>query len=197
MQRLAWAVISEDSTLGPNEILMYVRVAIDRRPFMYCALAYVDGDAPLAMGREVVGFPKKLAVIETSTAPSGPVIFTVERPARKRLLTVTFSADRAATPDEFDLLGPTALRLISSSVEASRPSICELLEMKAYMHLRERPGGVADAWAGRVDVSMDSRSGTDPFYLLAPTRMLTAFRLRYDVALHSAVLPRDYLTEQG
>ena len=97
VQCLAWAVTYAESTLGPyNEILMYVRVSIDGRPFMYCPLVYVDGDAPLAMGREVLGFPKKIARIETAAEPSGPAIFTVERPARKRLLTVTFTADRAS-----------------------------------------------------------------------------------------------------
>ncbi len=194
VQCLAWAVTYQDSTLGPyNEILMYVRVVIDGRPFMHCVLAYVDGDAPLVMGREVIGFPKKLACIDASTAPSAPALFTVERPARKRLLTVTFNADRAASPDEFDLLGPTAVRLIPSSTGAPRPSICELLEMQADLHLRERPGGVADAWAGRADVCMDSRSVVDPFHLLAPTRMVSAFRFCYDVTLRPALLLRDYL----
>ena len=194
VQCLAWAVTYEDSTLGPyKEILMYVRCLIDARPFMHCVLAYVDGDAPMAMGREVIGFPKKLASFETATTPSGPAIFTVERPLRKRLLTVTFTADCAATPAQFELLGPTALRLIPSSVGALRPSICELLEMKADIHLKERPGGVPDAWAGRADLTMDSRSDADPFHLLAPTHMLSAFRFRYDVALHPAVLLRDYL----
>lgn len=120
---------------------MYVRVSIEGRPFMYSPLTYVDGDAPLAMGREVLGFPKKFAKLEKSVAPSGPVIFTVERPARKRLVTVTFTPDRAASPEEFDLLGPVALRLIPSSVGAPEPSICELLEMKADLHFRVRPGG--------------------------------------------------------
>ena len=77
---------------------MYVRVSIDGRPFIYCPLVYVDGDAPLAMGREVLGFPKKIAQIEATAAPSGPAIFTVERPARKRLLTVTFTADKQRLP---------------------------------------------------------------------------------------------------
>lgn len=42
---------------------------------------------------------------------------------------------------------------------------------------------------------MDSRSEADPFYLLAPTRMLTAFKFRYDVELHPAVLLKDYLAK--
>ena len=194
VQCVAWAVTYEESTLGPyDEILMYVRVAIDGRPYMYCPLVYVNGDAPLAMGREVLGFPKKIAHIEHALARSGPAIFTVERPARKRLLTVTFTADRAASPEEFDLLGPVALRLIPSSVGAPRPSISELLEMKADIHFKLRPGGLVDAWAGRGNVTMDTQSEIDPFHLLAPTRMLTAFQFRYDVVLHPAVLLRDYL----
>lgn len=196
VQCVAWAVTYAESTLGPyNEVLMYVRVSIEGRPFMFCPLTYVTGDAPLAMGREVLGFPKKIARIEVETAPSGPVLFTLERPDRKRLLTVTFTADRAASPAEFDLLGPVALRLIPSSVGAPEPSICELLEMKADLHFKLRPGGSADAWAGRGEVTMDSRSEIDPFYRMAPTRILTAFKFRYDVELHPAVLLKDYLAK--
>ena len=198
VQCVAWAVTYDESTLGPyNEVLMYVRVAIAGRAFMYCPLVYVNSDAPLAMGREVLGFPKKLAQIELDMATSGPTLFTVERPARKRLLTVTFTQDMAAAPQDFDLLEPVALRHIPSSTGAVRPSICELLEMKADIQIRERPGGAPDAWAGRCDVVMDSPSQTDPFYLLAPKdqRLISAFQVRYDVALHPAVLLKDYLRD--
>jgi acetoacetate decarboxylase len=198
VQCLAWGVTYAESALGPyNEILMYVRVAIGGRPFMYCALAYVDGDAPLAMGREVLGFPKKLAKIELERLPSGPVIFTVERPARKRLLTMSFTADRAADPKEFDLLGPAALRLIPSSTGSETPSVCELLEMQADLHMKQRPGGAADAWAGRCDVAMDSPAQTDPFHLLAPasSEIISAFQFRFDVELRPALLLKDYLRD--
>ena len=198
VQCVAWAVAYAESTLGPyDEVLMYVRTSIAGRSFMYCPLVYVNGDAPLAMGREVLGFPKKLAQIELVTAPSGPTIFTVERPLRKRLLTITFQPDRAASPQEFDLLEPVALRMIPSSTGVAQPSICELLQMKADIHLKQRPGGAPDAWAGRCDVVMDSPSQTDPFYLLSPTsdRMLSAFQFRYDVELRPAVLLKDYLRE--
>jgi acetoacetate decarboxylase len=180
VQCIAIAVIYGDTTLGPyNELMFGVRVQIGGKPYRYVALIYIDGDAPYSVGREVLGAPKKLAVINRVSVPSAPILFTCERPAQNRIATVTFMPDRAATVDDFTPMDSATLRFIPSSSGSPRPSICELLAPKATPILHMRQNGVPDAWVGRGELVV-TPSATDPVGLFQPIRMLEAFQFRYD-----------------
>jgi acetoacetate decarboxylase len=54
-----------DSTIGPyREAVVLVGVMRNGNPALYCPLIYVTSDTALCAGREIWGFPKKLAVID-------------------------------------------------------------------------------------------------------------------------------------
>ena len=99
-------------------------------------------------------------------------MFTVERPAGKRLLTVTMNPERLAEPEEVGFLPALTLRRIPNSrLGASQPSICELI--RTDYPSRNRP--------------LDALPHPSP----APTRM--APRIRLDRTLFTATqYPADY-----
>jgi acetoacetate decarboxylase len=54
-----------DTTIGPyREVVVLAGADRQGAPGMFCPLIYVDADAALCAGREIWGFPKKLAHIE-------------------------------------------------------------------------------------------------------------------------------------
>ena len=125
---LAWVVHYPFSTLGVyNEAIMLVRVSFEGEPYTFCPFIYVDNDAALACGRELWGFPKKLARMGYARPAAGEpfgeqMMFTVERPAGKRLLTVTMNPERLAAPEEVSFLPALTLRRIPNSRLGAQPA---------------------------------------------------------------------------
>ena len=160
------------STLGVyNEAIMLVRVSSEGEPYTFCPFIYVDNDAALACGRELWGFPKKFASMGyTRPAAGAPfceqMVFTVERPAGKRLLTVTMNPDRPAAAAEVSFLPALTLRRIPNSrLGASQPSICELIRTDYSAAPAISADGTPELWTGRCSVTMDPVLGDDGFRL--------------------------------
>ena len=56
------------STLGPyNEVILVINCLYNGQPTGYIPHIVVDNEVPLAAGREIWGYPKKLAKIEIET----------------------------------------------------------------------------------------------------------------------------------
>jgi acetoacetate decarboxylase len=201
---LAWVVHYPFSTLGVyNEAIMLVRVSLEGEAYTFCPFIYVDNDAALACGRELWGFPKKFAHMgyarPAAGAPFGEqMMFTVERPAGKRLLTVTMNPERPATAEEVSFLPALTLRRIPNSrLGARQPSVCELIRTDYSAVPVAGADGTPELWAGRCSVTMDSASEFDPLYRMAPTRMLGALYAVADITLPLGTPVRDYLAEAG
>ena len=76
----------------------------------------------MAAGRELWGWPKKLADCRFEAGGSGPgdrdgILFTTERPAGKRLLTVTMTPERPATMEDVGATPHLTLRYIPGAGE--------------------------------------------------------------------------------
>jgi acetoacetate decarboxylase len=199
---LAWVVHYPFSTLGVyNEAIMLVRVSFEGEPYTFCPFIYVDNDAALACGRELWGFPKKFASMGyTRPAADAPfceqTVFTVERPAGRRLLTVAMNPERLAAPEEVSFLPALTLRRIPNSrLGASRPSICELIRTDYSAAPAISAAGTPELWTGRCSVTMDSASEFDPLVAMAPVRTLGALYAVADITLPLGTPVRDYLAE--
>jgi acetoacetate decarboxylase len=199
---LAWVVHYPFSTLGVyHEAIMLIRVSFEGEPYTFCPFIYVDNDAALACGRELWGFPKKFAKMAYHRpAPDLPfceqMMFTVERPAGKRLLTVTMNPERPAAAGEVSFLPALTLRRIPNSrLGASQPSICELIRTDYSAVPVAGADGTPELWAGRSSVTMDSASVFDPLQAMAPVRMLGAVYAVADITLPLGTPVRDYLAE--
>jgi acetoacetate decarboxylase len=199
---LAWVVHYPFSTLGVyNEAIMLIRVSFEGEPYTFCPFIYVDNDAALACGRELWGFPKKFASMGYARPEAGSpfgeqLMFTVERPAGKRLLTVTMNPERPAVPGEVSFLPALTLRRVPNSrLGAGLPSICELIRTDYSAAPVISAAGTPELWAGRCSVTMDSASEFDPLYTMAPVRTLGALYAVADITLPLGTPVRDYLAE--
>src|SRR5918993_2287920 len=85
-----------ESTLGPySEVVLFLNAVYKQRSVKYGAYLYVTTDVAMAAGREMGGFPKKIAAIEMSGGPDFRA--TLERPAG--LLLASGSLKVAERPD--------------------------------------------------------------------------------------------------
>jgi acetoacetate decarboxylase len=196
----AWVSNYPFTTFGTyNEAVLLVRVRFGGEAYSYCPFIYVDAEAPMAAGREIWGWPKKFAELGfDSGAGMGyreQFMYTVERPAGKRILTVNMSPERLASPDELGGLPMLTLRKIPNSQGGGLPSICELVRTDVEMIVHRAADGSPDLWAGRASVTMDSRSEMDPLQDFAPLRMLGGFYGTFDWTLPQGRQVKDYVAE--
>lgn len=77
-----------------NELLTGIPVTYDDRPLTFSPYLLLDGDAPLAAGREVWGIPKKLGTVRLET--SATVITAVAERGGVRLLDATVEPHQPA-----------------------------------------------------------------------------------------------------
>ena len=108
-----------ESSLGPySEVVLFLNAVYKGKNVKYGAYLYVTTDVAMAAGREMGGFPKKIAAIEISGGPDFRA--TLERPAG--LLLASGSMKVAERPDgpyspTFDYL---TLRVIPSPTKDAR-----------------------------------------------------------------------------
>ena len=191
-----------DSTFGAyDEIKFEVAVELGGKVFRYCPYIMVgalDGtlapDAAMAMGREVLGVPKKIGRIRVRRE-ADQVAVSLERPIGTAIVTVSVSPREAVSPAEAGLATDTPvvhLRLIPS-VEEGPPSVAELVRWDTVKrvdpeHVRRGPGSVR----------YGSSSTEDPWHRLPAHRVLQAVTFRGDldipptgqVVLEYTTLPR-------
>jgi acetoacetate decarboxylase len=68
---LMFAKYRDGGTLAPyNEVLVGIPCLYDGQPYSYCSHIYVDTDEAAAAGRELLGFPKKLATFDLNSSGS-------------------------------------------------------------------------------------------------------------------------------
>ena len=173
------------STLGPYmESILVLGCQWQGSPRSYIAHIVLDTDAPFAAGREIWGFPKKLARI-TLEKEGDLIMGTMERPTGNRICTGVI---RPETPVE---VGGAAgapslsLRIIPSPEEGAEPSLMELVEVPSKSTTRE-------AWQGPGYAEFNSASTIDPWHRIAVRQMLGAAYRRYDMVLDYGKVIKRY-----
>jgi len=183
------------TTFGPYlEAYIHVRVKLDGTTYWYQPVIFTDREPAMAAGREIWGYAKKLAVMEWREEAE-QIIFTIERPRGKRLLTFTVTRDRLASPEETDPLPIISLRYLPPSQAGRKPAAAELVRMdvEGALHTTPHLGNVL--WAGRASVSFDSPSNVDPWHLFKPVRMLAGLVQTANFSLPFGKVVKDYLQE--
>jgi acetoacetate decarboxylase len=187
----AWVCDYPRSSFGPYlEAFLFVRVLLDGQPHWYQPLIFTDAEPALAAGREIWGFAKKLATLRWQWSAE-QLLFTVERPAGKRVMTFALATDRVADADEVaaDALPILSFRHVPPSARGRPPAASELV-------LIDPPGELHELWAGRASVTMESPSAVDPWHLLAPAGAVRGGYLRtVDFTLDLGTVARDYVAE--
>ena len=190
-----WVCDYPSTTFGPYlEAYIHVRVKLDGVDYWYQPLIFTDREPALAAGREIWGYAKKLARMEWREEAE-QIIFTIERPTAKRLVTFTITRDRLADPAEIDALPIISLRYLPASEPGRRPAAAELVRMDVEGALHTTPQFGNVLWGGRASVSFDSESTVDPWHLFKPTKMLGGLIQTANFSLPLGKVVKDYLAE--
>ncbi len=194
---IAWGRWIPFSSFGPYlEAYVMIRATFDGQIYLYQPFIFTDNEIPLVAGREIWGFPKKLATMERHRGgePFGEqLLFTVERPRGQRIMTMSIVCDGLADPAEVEDLPVLSTRLIPSSEPGRPPSVAELVRLDVAASLHNSADGTPELYTGRASVTMDARSPVDPWHLLAPTRILQGWYGVFDFDLFHGKVVHDYL----
>ncbi len=118
-----------NSTLGAyDEFVLYLLATFRGKKVKYGAHLYVTTDTAMAAGREMGGFPKKIAVININRGPGDAYRASLERPAGQILVEATLNAVDPPSPVPDIALDYLTLRLIPSPLRGTPPSIAELVD---------------------------------------------------------------------
>jgi acetoacetate decarboxylase len=154
------------SNLGPyDEVVLFLDVIFKGRPLQFAAFLYVTSDAAMAAGREMGGYPKKIARIEFLSGPDHAAV--MERPAGLRICTGTMrpeqrmvpgpSLQKAAAPAPPLVLNYLTLRLIPNPQAGQASSLYELLETHWTVEISEM-------WTGPGSCQLTGASDLDPLH---------------------------------
>jgi acetoacetate decarboxylase len=174
------------STFGPyNEAILGIQCAWEGSGHLYIPHIVVDTVPPLAAGREIWGFPKKMAHIELAW-DSELVRGTVDRPRGVRLVTAAMRTERPMEPQAEAGGGSLSLRVIPSAEANQPPSVAELIQVPstdAHTH---------EAWAGPATLRYDTPSTLDPWHALPVGKIVGGVYSRYDFTLPHGRVVRSY-----
>lgn len=199
---IAWGRWVPFSSFGPyHESYVMVRAAFEGTTFLYQPFIFTDNEIPLVAGREIWGFAKKLAVMERTSGGAGSplgeqMLFTVERPRGQRIMTMAIACDRLQDPSELEDLPVLSTRVIPNAEADCPPSVAQLVRLDVEAPINRSADGTPMLWTGRASVTMDARSPVDPWYLLAPTRIVQGWYGVFDFDLHHGHVVHDYLEDE-
>ncbi|MSX63125.1 MAG: hypothetical protein F2763_00315 [Actinobacteria bacterium] len=198
---IAWTRWVPFSTFGPyHEAFIMIRVVHDETEYLYQPFIFTDNEVPLAAGREIWGFPKKLAVMSRSWAGGATfgeqLAYTVERPRGVPIMTVTMSCDQLADPNSLRKFPVLTTRVIPSADDVARPSIAELVSVQSTATIHSSADGTPQLWTGRASVTMPTVSASDPWHQLTPRRILAGYFGIYDLMLPLGRVVHDYLRDR-
>jgi acetoacetate decarboxylase len=171
------------SNLGPyDEVVLFVDVVFKGQPFQFGAFLYVTTDSAMAAGREMGGYPKKIARIEFLPGPDLTAV--MERPSGLRICTGTMRPeDRqfpTATPAESPsptaskILSYLTLRLIPSPQLNQPPTVVELLETHWKIDCTEM-------WTGPGSCQLTGASDLDPLHWAPVLRPVVCELVKGDI----------------
>jgi acetoacetate decarboxylase len=191
----AWACHYPVSSFGPYlEAYVVVRVVVGGERFWYQPVIVTDAEAPMAAGREVWGYGKKLAHLTWAGQDSGgpgteQLVMTVQRPAGVPLLTLSMCPDRLIDGPELTSL-PAAEMLPTLSHRVIPGLVDELVAVDVRPKSYRGADGRLELWRGRGHVELHG-TAADPWHVFQPTRVLDAFSACTDFVLpEGRVVPR-------
>ena len=164
------------TTFGPyHEAILRLYARHEGKPLTYIAQIFVDTEPPMLAGREVWGYPKKLAKIGFER-DKDMVVGWLERPQGVRLATAIMRPEQPA--GALSSNGPTTgLRIVPSAEPTDkRPALAELIAADTEHTIRE-------AWAGPGSISFPDHSVLDPVDRFPVRRILKAVYMEYDIML--------------
>lgn len=176
------------STLGPyKEVILVIHCLYNGQPTSYIPHIVVNSEVPLAAGREIWGYPKKLAHIEVETSSPVDVLWgRMERPKGHAIcsggIRPEHLLDLPKTPtDAYNF----ALRVIPNPAAGQRPSLAELVRVHTVTTLHE-------AWEGPGWAEFHCVSAVDPWHKLKVKEVVNAQYRISDMMLGHGEIAKTY-----
>jgi acetoacetate decarboxylase len=171
------------SSIGPYaEAVQMLMCQFGTTQLLYVPHMFVTTDAAMAAGREIWGFPKKLAQIQLTNA-NGAISGSVQRPAGVAICSATMQQGAAMDPKTLPSYPAATLRLIPNPAVGAAPNV-EIVSVPA--------SPLQSVWTGTDAACQYSGASTsDPWHLLpvrqviAATYAQTDFDLGYGTVLAS------------
>jgi acetoacetate decarboxylase len=164
------------TTFGPyNETILSLLVEHRGRRMSYIMHIAVTTEPPMLAGREIWGFPKKLAHIDFKSEKD-MIYGTLDRPAGVRLASAIVRPERPAANGPSSAPPPVSFRLIPSAEENGRPVCADIIETMAEVKVHE-------AWTGTGSIAFAESSSLDPWNRLPVKRVIQASYVLSDMTL--------------
>jgi acetoacetate decarboxylase len=174
------------STLGPyQEVVVFLNALYQGREVKYAAYLYVTTDVAMAAGREMGGFPKKIAAIDFHAHNDQGYHATLRRPAGLCLATGHLRLVRQLQDNFSTTLNYLTLRLIPSPTKDAPPSMAELVETDWVVN-----NGVA--WEGSGSCQITGASASDPLQVVPVVNLLGCELIRGDLKVSANDTPRSH-----
>lgn len=150
------------STVGSYyEALLSYRVSFQNRTYSYMVGTLVTGEAALLAGREMYGYPKRLADIRIESSDN-TVIGTVACHKQNPMIRLMIRPETPILTDERQRFPELCLRMIPSVDPAAPPRICDLVTMSGVPSvIKTASDGMLDYWTGNCHLVWDD-SAIDP-----------------------------------
>lgn len=176
------------STLGPySEVILGIHCLFGGEQRFYIPHIVLDSDVPLAAGREIWGYPKKLAHITVETEGSDDLLWgRMERPRGNPICSAGVRPEKALPVTGHSTDGYSmALRVIPSPEEGAPPSLAELIDVHSTTTVKAH-------WQGPGWVEFHSHSDVDPWHRLPVKRVVAATYRINDMILGFGKVVRRY-----
>lgn len=154
------------STFGPyNEAILGVACKWEGQPMTYLPNLFVTQEAPLIAGREIWGYPKKLAHVDLAQEHE-EFMGIIERPKGNRLATAVMRAIRNVPAEDFDFPPILSLKVIPNAEESEGPALAQLVSCNFKVTPIVGTDGITEVWSGPGSLVYNSPTEADPWHQL-------------------------------
>jgi acetoacetate decarboxylase len=173
-----------ESSLGPYvETVLYLHANYQGSQVLYATHLYVTTDSAMAAGREMGGFPKKIAAISYDES-GGAITAKLERPGGTLLASARLTPVGEPVPFAESSLSYLTLRVIPSPYRDAPPSIAELLGTDWVMT-------DGTQWQGEGTCQITGASAQDPLQKVPIRKILGCKLIHADLRVGTLEGPRS------
>jgi acetoacetate decarboxylase len=167
-----------------NEMLLTAPVGFEGKTVTYCVYLMLDHDSPIAAGREIWGFPKKLGIVKLDEK-DGVLMGTVER-GGITLVRGMMELSQLGKPEAHPSWTGVNLKLIPSVKKNAPPDVMQLTSTALENYKIHR------VYTGNATLEFGT-SPADPFHKIPIKEVLGGFYTNSDFTLTYGEVIHDYL----
>ena len=182
--------VSDSSPFLEFELIYHV--SYEGKPFDYVINCFVSGESGMTVGREVYGYPKKMAHMEIHHK-NELVTMTADRPPGMRLLTAMVKPLQPMEPDVSGHHDSLCLKVIPGPVTGGPPQVCQLVGVEFYPTTNIGSDGVAEYYNAEGHIEWGSASPFDPWHETSITKITSAYYTRLNAIIPNGYVVHDYL----